>query len=152
MESHSQSYKASASTAAGGAVSVRSGLSPVLPTIASPSLGQPGEHWSPEGLLCAAVAGCFALTFRSLAYEAHYPWHSMECEVTGCTERMDNGPRFVRLSTTARLRVTRDTDPLQGIRLLEQANDNCLVAQSLCAARTLQAEVVTEPAVNPVST
>jgi organic hydroperoxide reductase OsmC/OhrA len=38
----------------------------------------PGNAWSPETSLVAAVADCFILTFRGVAQAAKFPWESLE--------------------------------------------------------------------------
>ena len=52
-------------------------LSPQLPdleTAPPPEFDGPGGLWSPENLLCAAVADCFILTFRAIASFSRLSW------------------------------------------------------------------------------
>ena len=43
----------------------------------------PGNQWSPEGLLTAAVADCFVLGFRAIAAASKYAWLSLEWQARG---------------------------------------------------------------------
>ena len=52
------------------------GLAP-LQSAPPAEFGGPGDLWSPETLLVAAVADCFALTFRAIARASKLPrWPS----------------------------------------------------------------------------
>ena len=102
----------------------------------------PGNQWSPEGLLTAAVADCFVLTFRSIAKASKYAWHSLEVRTEGTLDRVDGTLRFTRFATHARLQILPGADAARGKMLLEKAESSCLVANSLTAERHLTTEVV----------
>ena len=44
-----------------------------LTTDGPKEFGGPGDQWSPEALLIAAVADCFVLTFRAMARPSQIP-------------------------------------------------------------------------------
>jgi organic hydroperoxide reductase OsmC/OhrA len=102
----------------------------------------PGNQWSPEGLLTAAVADCFALSFRAIARASKYSWHSLEVRTEGTLDRVDGMLRFIRFETHARLQTAPGGDAARGKLLLEKAESSCLVSNSLNAERRLTAEVV----------
>jgi organic hydroperoxide reductase OsmC/OhrA len=125
---------ASVSIAAAGAIDIETD-SPV-------EFGGPGGTWSPETLLCAAVADCFVLTFRALAKGAKLDWTGLRCTVTGTLQRAEGVTRFTRFATHARLTVPIGSDVASAHALLEKAEQKCLVSNSLNAERILDAEVI----------
>jgi organic hydroperoxide reductase OsmC/OhrA len=118
--------------------------SPGLATLESASpaeYGGPGDKWSPETLLVAAVADCFVLTFKAIARASKFDWLSVECDVEGVLDREDKVTRFVSFRIKAVLDVPAAADEARALRLLEKAEQNCLITRSLTAAATLDAEV-----------
>jgi organic hydroperoxide reductase OsmC/OhrA len=141
------SYVVGARGEAAGPVAVTSVGLPDLETAAPPQFDGPGGAWSPETLLCAAVADCFILSFRAYARAARFEWSQLECRVEGTLERVERVPQFTAFRTSATLSVPPDADIEKARKLLEQAEHGCLVSNSLRGARTLEAQVlVQEPA------
>jgi organic hydroperoxide reductase OsmC/OhrA len=103
----------------------------------------PGNQWSPEGLLTAAVADCFVLTFRALAAASKYAWLSLESRTEGTLDRVEGKMRFTRFDTHAKLHVAAGADIERGKKLLERAEVTCLVANSLSSERHLTSEIAT---------
>jgi peroxiredoxin-like protein len=101
----------------------------------------PGDRWSPETLLVAAVAGCFILSFRAIARASKLSWISLKCEVDGTLERVDGAMKFTRFVVHATLDVPQDTNEDRAHRLLEKAERSCLVTNSLSGERQLEAKV-----------
>ena len=102
----------------------------------------PGNQWSPEGLLTAAVADCFVLGFRAIAHASKYPWLSLESRTEGTLDRVDGKMRFTRFDTHAKLHVHTGADVERAKKLMEKAEANCLVANSLSSERHLTVEVI----------
>ena len=102
----------------------------------------PGNQWSPEGLLTAAVADCFLLGFRAIAVASKYAWLSLESRTEGTMDRVDGKMRFTRFDTHAKLHVAAGADVERAKKLLEKAEQTCLVANSLNSERHLTVEVV----------
>lgn len=103
--------------------------------------GGPGDKWSPETLLVASVADCFVLSFKAIARASKFEWRSLECNVEGTLDREEKVTRFVRFHVKAVLEVPAGADEARARRLLEKAEESCLVTQSLKATPTLEAEV-----------
>jgi organic hydroperoxide reductase OsmC/OhrA len=101
----------------------------------------PGNQWSPEGLLTAAVADCFVLGFRAIATASKFAWTSLEARTQGTLDRVDGKMRFTRFDTHARLLVPPGADIERAKRLLEKAESSCLVANSLNSERHLAVDV-----------
>jgi organic hydroperoxide reductase OsmC/OhrA len=138
-------YRVSAAGTAAGIVTVSSPRLPDLETAPPPEFDGPGGVWSPENLLCAAVADCFILTFRGVSRAARVEWVKLECRVEGTLERAEGGSQFTRFVTFATLTVAEGTDHVKARALLERAEHSCLVSNSLRGTRTLEAEIVTLP-------
>lgn len=107
----------------------------------------PGDRWSPETLLVAAVGDCLILTFRAVARTSGITWTSLVCEVTGTLDRVERTTRFVAFDIRAHLQVPGGVDTDRARRALEKAEQNCLISNSLNAAiRVIPTiEVVAEP-------
>lgn len=142
MHPYPHVYQVAATGTATGHVVVSSPQLPDIATAPPPQFDGPGGLWSPENLLCAAVADCFILTFRSLARAARFEWLQLDCQVEGTLERVDRQARFTRFTTAATLTVGTGGDHDKARELLERAEQGCLVANSLLGVRTLQAQVV----------
>ena len=116
-----------------------------LPTleIAAPSqFDGPGDKWSPEDLLVACAADCLILTFRAVANASKLNWEALSCEVTGTLERVDRVVQFTELKIAAELRIDPQENADKASRLLEKAEQNCLVTNSLTAKTQLEITVV----------
>jgi len=103
----------------------------------------PGDLWSPENLLCAAVADCFVLTFRAIARASKFEWTALRCRVDGLLERVEGVTKFTRFTTHATLTVPAGADADKARLLMTKAERGCLVSSSLSATRELVAEVIT---------
>lgn len=102
----------------------------------------PGNQWSPEGLLTAAVTDCFVLSFRAIATASRYSWTSLESRTEGTLDRTDGRMRFTKFVTHATLHVPVGADVERARKLLEKAELSCPVANSLTAERHLTVEVL----------
>jgi peroxiredoxin-like protein len=135
-------YATAASAHPDGDVHLGSYRLPPLATASPEEFGGPGDRWSPETLLVGAVAGCFVLTFRAVAAAAGLAWTGLTCEAEGTLDRADRVTRFTSVVVRATLHVPPGTDEDRARRLLERAEQACLITNSLTAATHLDAEVV----------
>lgn len=141
MHPYPHRYTVQASAAATGAVFLGAeGVEPIA-SQPPPEFDGPGGHWSPETLLAAAVADCFVLAFRAVARASRLPWQSLEVDVEGVLERMEDGPRFTRFTLSPRLCLDDGASEVLARSVLEKAKRSCLVTNSL------RAESVLAPAV-----
>jgi len=109
----------------------------------------PGDRWSPETLLVGALAGCFILTFRSVARASKLPWASLDCDVTGTLDRVDRVTQFTTFEIHAHLALPAGTDREQAQRALEKAEHLCLISNSLTGVIRLHTDI--EVAAEPVA-
>lgn len=105
--------------------------------------GGPGDLWSPESLLCAAVADCLVLSFRAVARAARFEWEELRCDVVGKLERPDGRTRFTEFAVSAVLTVPAGADVRKAGKLLETAENHCLITNSLNAVSRMTHEVRT---------
>ncbi|MGC2460394.1 MAG: OsmC family protein [Steroidobacteraceae bacterium] len=115
---------------------------PDIPTAPPAEFDGPGDVWSPETLLCAAVADCFMLTFRAIARASKLEWSDLSCRVEGVLERVEGVSQFIRYTTYATLTIAPAADASRARTLLEKAEHACLVANSLKGERMLEAQIV----------
>jgi organic hydroperoxide reductase OsmC/OhrA len=121
---------------------------PDLPSAPPLEFDGPGDRWSPETLLVAAVADCFVLSFRAVARASTLAWQSVRCEAVGTLERVDGVTQFTAFHLDVRLSVPVGADVERARRALAKAERVCLIANSLKAEVHLTAtiDVGAEPA------
>ena len=110
---------------------------PGLPRLASlppAEFDGPGDRWSPETLVVAAVADCFVLTFRGIAKVSRLRWLSMTCEATGTLDRVDHVARFTGFALQVSLDIPEGVNEELTRRLVLRTEQTCLIANSLNAA------------------
>lgn len=125
-----------------GSISIASSGLPELLSAPPPQFGGTDPQWSPEALLTAAVASCFILTFRALARSSKLEWIHLECKVEATLDRVDGVLQFTRFITRVALTVPSNASTVQCERVLNKAEQGCLVANSLRGGRELQMEIV----------
>ncbi len=136
---HQYQVEASAETA--GNIKISSHGLPSLTTAPPVQFGGPGNQWSPETLLVAAIADCFMLSFRAIARASKFPWRHLSCRAEGVLDRAEGGARFTELLIHARLELPAGGDSDKGHRLLEKAEESCLITNSLIAESKLESQV-----------
>jgi len=141
MQNFPHQYKAKAHTDMGGTVLLSGDGLDTISSAPPAELGGPGDEWSPETLMTASVAGCFALTFRAIARASRLEWSSLRCEVEGTLDRADSSTRFTGFVVRATLTVPEGIDQGKARRLLEKAEEGCLITNSLCGPTRLESEV-----------
>jgi organic hydroperoxide reductase OsmC/OhrA len=133
MQPFPHTYRVTAQGTADGAVELHGDRLPTLRSASPAEFDGPGDVWSPETLVTAAVGDCLILTFRAVASASRVAWTSLDCDVTGTLDRVARAPEFVRFDIHAHLRLPADADPEMGRKALEKAEHNCLVSNSLKA-------------------
>jgi uncharacterized OsmC-like protein len=145
VKSFPHEYAVTAAVSPEGAVELRADRVPLLHSASPAEFGGPGDRWSPETLLVAAVGDCFVLTFRAVARAVELPWTSLRCEVTGTLDRHERVPEFTRFVIRAWLALPAGTSKELGRRALEKAEHGCLISNSLKASRELDIVVESFP-------
>jgi organic hydroperoxide reductase OsmC/OhrA len=135
-------YHVSASAQAAGSVTLASPGLANLPSNAPQEFDGPGDLWSPETLLTAALADCFVLSFRAVAGASKFAWSALECQAEGRLERIERVTQFTGFSLAVKLTVPPGTDLERAHKLLEKAEQVCLISASLKGERELKLEIV----------
>ena len=142
MHPYPHQYTVHARSQPTGDVDVSGESLPTLHTAPPAEFDGPGDRWSPETLLCAAVADCFILSFRAVARASRLDWTDVECRVEGKLDKVDGKSHFTEIVVHATLRVPAGTDQDRATRLLEKGEQVCLISNSLVARRRLDPTVI----------
>jgi peroxiredoxin-like protein len=141
MQNLPHHYGVSAAAEVDSAVRLTSTGLPVLESDAPAEFGGPGDQWSPETLLVASVTDCFILTFKAIAHASKFSWISLTCDVEGTLDMVDRQIRFTHFEVTASLTMPPDMNEEKAMKLLEKAEQACLITRSLTADTRLNASV-----------
>ena len=148
MQPFPHHYAVAAQAEAEGGIGLTAANLPALASAAPAEFDGPGDRWSPETLLVGAVADCFVLTFRGIAARSRLAWTSIRCEASGTLDRVDGVTRFTTLTVRPRVVVPAGTSEELARRVLESAERNCLISNSLKAEVHLVPEVHVEATSN----
>lgn len=135
-------YQAKATTRPDQPVTLSAPALPELVSAPPAEFGGPGDRWSPEMLLTAALADCFALTFQALARASRFAWTTLDCQAQGTLDRIDGAARFTRFELQVRLTLPAGAPQERAERLLEKSKQQCFITQSVKADCVLQSEIV----------
>jgi peroxiredoxin-like protein len=141
MEPFPHHYSVTANATGDSNVTLKATDLPEIVTAPPAEFGGPGDKWSPEALLVAAVADCFILSFRAIARASKLEWTAIECSASGTLDRVERVTRFTAIGVDATLTVPEGTDVEKAEKLLHKAEQSCLITNSLIADSTLNAQV-----------
>ena len=141
MQEYPHRYVVGASAMADSNVELTSPGLQALPSAPPTEFGGPGDLWSPETLLAAAVADCFILSFRGIARASKFEWISLSCDVEAILDKVDKVTRFTEFRETVVLEIPAGADEKKAMRLLERAEHVCLITNSLNGETHLEATV-----------
>jgi peroxiredoxin-like protein len=141
MQNLPHHYAVTAQAQAEGSVQLTSPGLDRIESAAPAEFGGPGDLWSPETLLVAAVVDCFILTFKAIARASKLDWLSLQCDADGVLDRPEKVTRFTEFRLRAVLEVAEGTNEDKAMRLLDKAEHSCLITNSLNSETHLVAEV-----------
>ena len=141
MQDFPHHYKTTASAGHEGTVELTSPGLDALVSAGPAEFGGPGDLWSPETLLSAAISDCFILSFRAVARAAKLDWISIRCDVDAVLARVEKVTQFTEFHQDVVLEVPAGTDEAKAMRLLEKAEHVCLITNSLTGTARLNAAV-----------
>ena len=124
-------YEVSAEATSEGDVLLRGAGLPDLSSQAPSQFGGPGDRWSPESLLIAAIADCFTLSFRAIANASKFPFVQREGAANGVLDMVERKMLFTEVQLTANLTIPGGADIEKAERLLSKAEQTCLITNSL---------------------
>lgn len=138
MHPFPHTYEASAEGGTNGSITVSSPLLESISSEAPKEFDGPGDQWSPETLLMASLADCFVLSFRAVAAASKFEWSSLSCASEGTLDRVDRVNRFTTITNRVILSVPAGTPEDKARKLLEKAEQVCLIGNSLNAEQHLE--------------
>ena len=143
MQGFPHHYSVTAQAGPEGDVAIDADNLPSLATAPPVEFDGPGDRWSPEALLVAAVADCFVLTFRAIARNSKIDWTSLSCSAEGVLDRVERATQFTSFKVNARLEVPDGVAEDKAARILQMAEKNCLITSSLKAETHLEYTIAT---------
>jgi len=115
---------------------------PELRTAPPADFDGPGNAWSPEHLLLAAVESCFLFTFQAIARASKLAFTSLKLSGEGIVDRKDGITRFSAMVLRPTLRLATGNDRDRALRILEKSEQACLVSASLSTPVRIEPEIV----------
>lgn len=89
--------------------------------------------WSPEHFYTAAVASCLMTTFLAIAENSRLGFVSFECTASGKLEKVENKFLMTEVLLEPKVEIKDEKDVDRAIRVLEKAEANCLITNSITA-------------------
>ncbi|HVB80690.1 MAG TPA: OsmC family protein [Candidatus Binataceae bacterium] len=102
----------------------------------------PGDAWSPEQLLVAAVESCFLFTLRAVAAASKVEYASIDILGEGMLDRKDGAVRITEVVLRPVLSLPAGSDSGAAMRVLEKSAKLCFVSASLSAPVRLEPRVL----------
>lgn len=118
---------------------------PAIPASSAPAYGGNPALWTPEDLLCAAVANCHMLTFLALAAKARLDIRRYDGNANAELDTDAKPVHIARVTLNPTVRVAPGTD-FERVRVMfEKAHKYCFIAASVKAEIVLAPVIVEEP-------
>lgn len=102
----------------------------------------PGDAWSPEQLMVAAVESCFLFTLRAVAANSRLEYTSIHITGGGLLERKAGVTRITEIVLRPVLTLSPGGDADAATRVLEKSAKLCFVSASLSASVKLEPRVL----------
>lgn len=103
--------------------------------------GIPGI-WSPEHLFTAAVSSCLMTTFLAIAENSKLEFSSFQCGSKGKLEQRDGKFQMTEVQLFPVVTVREEKDRERALRVLQKAEANCLISNSIKSSVVMTPEVV----------
>lgn len=97
--------------------------------------------WSPEHLFTASVSSCFMTSFTAVSEYSKFEFESLRVESDGVMGKEDGKFVMSRVILRPHLVITDPVQEKKALRLLEKAEQICLIS------RSIKSEIVFEPRV-----
>ena len=94
--------------------------------------------WSPEDLFVASVNVCLMTTFLAVAERAGLAFSSYESTAEGRLELVEGKFQFTGITLKPTITLKSDADAGKAKELIEKAEANCLISNSMKATVTLE--------------
>lgn len=105
---------------------------PSLTIAAPPEFKGHAGMWTPEHLYVAAVNTCFLTTFLAIAEMSKLEFESFTCKGKGKLEKIEGqGFKITEVVLSPKLMIQHSRDLERATRILEKAEANCLISNSI---------------------
>ena len=101
----------------------------------------PGDAWSPEHLLLAAVQTCFLFTFRAVAQVSRLEFERVDVEARGTVDREVRRRALRKSFCVLQLILPVGADHMRAMEVLRKSERKCLVSASLSTPIRLEPEI-----------
>lgn len=98
--------------------------------------------WSPEDLFVAAANVCLMTTFLAMAERAALGFTAYVGDAEGTLELVDGKFRFTKIVLRPRVTVKPGEDVGKARQILEKAEANCLISNSMACHVTLEPTIL----------
>ena len=115
---------------------------------APPEFGGLEGRWTPEDLLLAAVASCFATTFRVIAGYSKFEYTDLQVEVEGAVSKAESGYSFSEITLRPTVTIHGEENRDRALKLLEKTKAACLVSKALATTPVLESHVELDTALS----
>ena len=96
------------------------------------------DIWSPEDLFVASANICLMTTFLAVAERAGLTFTSYESVAEGRLELVDGKFQFTTITLKPTITLSANADAAKARELIEKAETNCLISNSMKARVTLE--------------
>ncbi|HVA41017.1 MAG TPA: OsmC family protein [Candidatus Binataceae bacterium] len=139
-------YEVSLKDGPGGYATLSAGGPPELRMAPPVEFDGPGDAWSPEQLLVAAVESCFLFTLRAVAAASKLEYTSVHITGEGLLERKDGVTRITEVVLRPVLSLPPGSDSSAATRVLEKSARFCFLSASLSAPVRLEPRILASDA------
>ena len=101
----------------------------------------PGDTWSPEHLLLAAVSGCYLFTLRAVAKASRVEFVDADVRTLGTVARAAGVTRFTDIVVRAAVTLPAGGDAEALQRALDKTAGHCLISSSLIVTPRIEVTV-----------
>ncbi|MEW6127255.1 MAG: OsmC family protein [Acidobacteriota bacterium] len=118
---------------------------PSLEIAAPPEFKGHENIWTPEHLYVASVNVCFMTTFLAIAELSKLDFTSFTCNASGKLEKIEGeGFKVTEITLHPKLVIRQSRDLERAGRILEKAERNCLISNSINTIVKLEPEIAFE--------
>lgn len=97
--------------------------------------------WSPEHLFTASVSSCFFTSFTAVAEYSKFPFEKLTIKSSGKMSRVDGKYVMSEITIEPELIIADESREKKALRLLEKADEICLIS------RSIKSKVILKPVV-----
>ncbi|KUG26012.1 osmc/ohr family protein [hydrocarbon metagenome] len=97
--------------------------------------------WTPEHLYVASANICLMTTFLAIAENSKLNFKSFECDGVGKLEKVDGRFMISEIVLKPKVIVTEEKDIERAERIIEKAENHCLISNSMKTKIKLEIEV-----------